>query len=143
MGDEFGHEDQGIGDDDQQVDDACRGDSQGAPRGCADGFGNDFRNDEDEQCEQGRGDGKGFVAEDLVTLGTHACGAHRVRNRVEREDGRDRLVDVLFVFFQKSGSRFAFLFEHRDERHGSGQHDGFKNRAKERDSQSREEIEEK
>ena len=127
MGDEFGKKNERIGDDDQGVNDACGGDGELSPVAGTDGLWNNLRKYENQEGQYGRGEGEELIAPDFLALRSDSCSTHRVCDGVEGKDGRNRFVNVLFVFFQQRGARSSFTFQHGNESHGSGKQNGFKN----------------
>ena len=68
------------------MDDAGHGQGQCAPIVGTDGLGDDFREDENEQGENGGDECKRHILKNALGFGTYACGTDGVGNGVEGQN---------------------------------------------------------
>ena len=87
----------------------------------AQGLGNDFGEHEYCQSQHTREDTAGRTAELLGILGARAGRSHGVSDGIERENGRERLVDVALECLHPIGPRLAPRFGCLNGRRGDGQ----------------------
>ena len=130
LGDQFREQHQGIGDEDEHADDPGGRHGQGSPIGGADGLGDNLREHEDQESEDGRYQPEILLAEDLDGLRSHAGRTDGVGDGVEREDGAHGAIDVVFVLLHQRGGLAALVLPHRDVGHRRGEEHRFEDGAK-------------
>lgn len=130
LGDQFREQHQGIGDEDEHADDPGGRQGQGSPIGGADGLGDNLREHEDQESEDGRYQPEILLAEDLDGLRSHAGRTDGVGDGVEREDGAHGAIDVVFVLLHQRGGLAALVLPHRDVGHRRGEEHRFEDGAK-------------
>ena len=124
FGEEFGYDDERVGNVDGTLDEPSQRRGQGSPVVCSDGFRDDFGEDQDEEGQGQGGQSKIFVSKDFDGLGTYAGSTHGVGQRVEGQDGGDGAVHVSLQFFHDSSAP-AFFCDRLDVGGGGGEHDRF------------------
>ena len=90
----------------------------------ADGFGDDFGEDEDEDRHDRGDQAEPLAAEQFGGLLAHAGGAHRVGDGVQREDGRQGTVRIVLELGEENGVPVTFFLFHREVGDGGGQKGG-------------------
>ena len=90
----------------------------------ADGLGDDFGEDEDEDRHEGGDEAEPLAAEQFGGLLAHAGGAHRVRDGIQREDRSQGTVGIVFEFGEEDGVPVTFLLFHGEVGDGGGQKGG-------------------
>ena len=121
---EFFHEpDDGIQDDHQAFHDAGQPD-EAFPVVGADGLRDDLGEDEDQDRHDGGDQAEPLAAEQFGGLLAHAGGAHGVRDRVQRENGRQGTVRIVLELGEEDGVPVTFFLFHREVGDGGGQKGG-------------------
>ena len=99
------------------------------------GLGNDLGEDQDGEGEDGREAGHPGAAEEFVGQRPRERGARGVGHGVEREDGRDRLVDAALQLMQKAAGASSLRAPHLDEARVDGEENRLQNRTEPRDGE--------
>ena len=96
----------------------------------------DLREDEDRQRESDGERSDPGLTEQILGGRAREGRARGVRDRVQREDRRDRLVDVVLYALEPHTGPLPSLLEHRNVRMRDREEDRFQDRAEERDPEA-------
>ena len=133
-GDHFRQPDQRLERDDHDVEHAGQHRGQLTPVGGTDGLGDDFRGHQDQQRHDRRGNTDPGLAEHDGHLCPHACRTDRMRDGIERQDGGQRLVDVVLEGGQRRMALGVLLTQACHIAWGKRQQRRFQHGADERDA---------
>ena len=98
----------------------------------ADGFGNNLRDEEDEQGDDDGNESEPLISKEQGSLLTHPSRADGVGDGVEGEDSRQGAFGIGFVLMHARSELIALLLAHVDVTERCGHECRLQNRAEER-----------